>query len=53
MPKDKPKNTAKTRKIVVKNEESPTPAGIKEYRENIFMTLVARYHIAKQSRKFH
>jgi len=48
----KNKTVSKPQKIVVRNEESPIPAGMKEYRENILLSFFARYHIAK-SRKFH
>ncbi len=42
-----------SKKIVMKNEESPISVGIKEHRENILLSFFARYHIAKQSRKSH
>ena len=53
MLKNKDKIVSKPKKIMVKSEVIPLPAGMKEYRENILLSFFARYHIARQSRKFH
>lgn len=41
------------KKIVLKNEVTPISAGMKKHRENILLSFLSRYHIAKQSRKSH